>query len=164
MAPLASLPGYLICHGQAVSRSTYANLFAAIGVNFGIGDGVTTFNLPDYRGAFFRGYDSGITTETDMYTKQEQSASLVDHYHVFGNKDTSNNKTQFTFNETARTAQMPPNSGIYSQAIAVSESEYDTPYTTYTGNYVTSLPNALTQISGPENRPVNYAINFFIKY
>lgn len=42
--------GYLICDGSAVSRTTYANLFAVLGENFGSGDGSTTFNLPDMRG------------------------------------------------------------------------------------------------------------------
>ena len=47
----ASLPaGYLLAYGQAVSRSTYSDLFTVIGTNFGIGDGATTFNLPDKRG------------------------------------------------------------------------------------------------------------------
>ena len=41
--------GYLICDGSAVSRTTYADLFAAIGTTFGSGNGSTTFNLPDYR-------------------------------------------------------------------------------------------------------------------
>lgn len=41
--------GFLQCDGAAVSRAVYANLFAAIGINFGPGDGVTTFNLPDFR-------------------------------------------------------------------------------------------------------------------
>lgn len=41
--------GYLLCDGSAVSRTTYANLFAAIGTTYGSGDGSTTFNLPDYR-------------------------------------------------------------------------------------------------------------------
>ena len=39
--------GFLDCDGSAVSRSTYANLFAVIGTNYGVGDGSTTFNLPD---------------------------------------------------------------------------------------------------------------------
>ena len=38
--------GFLLCNGQAVSRGTYANLFALIGTNFGTGDGTTTFNVP----------------------------------------------------------------------------------------------------------------------
>jgi microcystin-dependent protein len=41
--------GYLLCQGQAVSRTTYAILFSAIGTTYGAGDGSTTFNLPDLR-------------------------------------------------------------------------------------------------------------------
>lgn len=43
--------GWLICDGSAVSRTTYADLFAAIGTTYGAGDGSTTFNLPDFSGA-----------------------------------------------------------------------------------------------------------------
>lgn len=47
----ASAPtGYLLCQGQAVSRTTYAALYAIIGTTYGVGDGITTFNLPDCRG------------------------------------------------------------------------------------------------------------------
>jgi phage-related tail fiber protein len=51
--------GYLACNGTAVSRSTYAALFSAIGTTWGAGDGSTTFNLPDLRGEFVRGFDAG---------------------------------------------------------------------------------------------------------
>lgn len=47
--------GWLECHGAAVSRQTYATLFAVIGTRYGAGDGSTTFNLPDLRGEFIRG-------------------------------------------------------------------------------------------------------------
>lgn len=49
----ASVPAawpFLLCQGQAVSRTTYASLFTAIGVTYGVGDGSTTFNIPDMRG------------------------------------------------------------------------------------------------------------------
>jgi len=49
--------GWLKCNGQAVSRTTYSTLFAAIGTTYGAGDGTTTFNLPDLRGEFIRGWD-----------------------------------------------------------------------------------------------------------
>lgn len=51
--------GWLKCNGQAVSRTTYARLFAAIGTTFGAGNGTTTFTLPDMRGEFARGLDEG---------------------------------------------------------------------------------------------------------
>lgn len=50
--------GFLLCGGQAVSRSTYAALFAAIGTAYGTGDGSTTFNVPDYRGRVAVGKDN----------------------------------------------------------------------------------------------------------
>lgn len=54
----ASIPSkYLLCAGQAVSRATYADLFTAIGTTWGVGDGSTTFNLPDLRGRVTAGKD-----------------------------------------------------------------------------------------------------------
>ena len=53
--------GFLLCDGQAVSRAGYYDLFLAIGTLYGAGDGSTTFNLPDFRGKFLRGYQSGLT-------------------------------------------------------------------------------------------------------
>lgn len=49
--------GWLLCYGQAVSRTTYADLYAAIGTQYGTGDGSTTFNLPDCRGRVAAGKD-----------------------------------------------------------------------------------------------------------
>jgi microcystin-dependent protein len=49
--------GYLLCYGQAVSRTTYAALFVVLGTAFGTGDGATTFNLPDCRGRTGAGKD-----------------------------------------------------------------------------------------------------------
>lgn len=49
--------GYFLCYGQAISRSTYAALFAVVGTTFGSGDGSTTFNLPDLRGRVAAGKD-----------------------------------------------------------------------------------------------------------
>ena len=51
--------GWLKANGAAVSRTVYANLFAAIGERYGRGDGRTTFNLPDLRGEFIRSWDDG---------------------------------------------------------------------------------------------------------
>lgn len=50
--------GWLLCYGQAVSRTTYAALFAAIGTTYGAGDSSTTFNLPDLRGRVAAGKDN----------------------------------------------------------------------------------------------------------
>ena len=49
--------GWLLCYGQAVSRTTYAALFAVISTTYGVGDGSSTFNLPDLRGRSVAGKD-----------------------------------------------------------------------------------------------------------
>lgn len=50
--------GYLLCQGQAVSRTTYSALFSVIGTAYGTGDGSTTFNLPNLQGRFALGKNS----------------------------------------------------------------------------------------------------------
>lgn len=58
-ARITAPSGWLKANGAAISRTAYADLFAAIGTTFGAGDGATTFNLPDMRGQFTRGWDDG---------------------------------------------------------------------------------------------------------
>ena len=58
-AAAAAPPGWIKANGASVSRTAYASLFAAIGTAYGAGDGSTTFNLPDLRGEFVRGWDDG---------------------------------------------------------------------------------------------------------
>ncbi len=58
--PASAAPtGYLLCDGAAVSRADYVALFAVIGTTYGVGDGSTTFNLPDLRGRAPVGKDAG---------------------------------------------------------------------------------------------------------
>lgn len=84
--------GWLICNGSQVSRQTYAGLFAVIGVTFGSGDGINTFHLPNYQGAFLRGTGSnGVysgpglnlpqahATQTHAHTA---STSITDPGHI----------------------------------------------------------------------------------
>lgn len=70
--------GYLICDGRAISRSEYPQLFLAIGTSHGIGDGSTTFNLPDYRGNFLRGRVD-VTTITGSGTAASNNATFTNH-------------------------------------------------------------------------------------
>jgi microcystin-dependent protein len=70
--------GWLVCNGSAVSRTTYADLFAAIGTTFGAGDGSTTFKLPDYQGDFLRGYLSG--TSSAIGTRQAEGLPNISGY------------------------------------------------------------------------------------
>jgi len=77
--------GYLACDGSEVSRTTYSALFSALSTTWGVGDGSSTFNLPDLRGAFLRG--SGSQTYTNTYNGGSVGAKSIDkvktHSHEF---------------------------------------------------------------------------------
>lgn len=73
--------GWLKCNGAAVSRATYAGLFAVIGTTFGNGNGTTTFNLPDLRGEFIRGLDDGRGVDAGRDLGTAQAQQLLQHTH-----------------------------------------------------------------------------------
>ncbi len=79
---VATVPsGYLECNGAAVSRTTYAALFAIIGTQYGSGNGSTTFNIPDLRGEFVRGFDNGKGTDSGRSIASAQSSNNLSHGH-----------------------------------------------------------------------------------
>lgn len=68
--------GWLECDGSAVSRTTYSDLFTALGTTHGVGDGSTTFNVPDLRGEFIRGWDNGKGTDSGRTFASSQTDAL----------------------------------------------------------------------------------------
>lgn len=75
-AATAAPSGYLLCDGSAVSRATYAALFAVISTTYGSGDGSTTFNVPDARGRMIAGYAaSGGHADVSTIGNSEGSAA-----------------------------------------------------------------------------------------
>jgi len=73
--------GWLECNGNAVNRTTFAGLFAAIGTVFGSGDGSTTFNLPDMRGEFARGWDNSRGIDPARAFGSAQGGAIEAHVH-----------------------------------------------------------------------------------
>ena len=79
---VATVPsGYLECNGAAVSRTTYSVLFAVIGTAYGTGNGSSTFNLPDLRGEFVRGFDNGKGTDSGRSIATSQGSQNAQHNH-----------------------------------------------------------------------------------
>lgn len=76
--------GWLKANGALVSRTTYAALFAAIGTTFGVGDGSTTFGLPDLRGEFIRGWDDGRGVDSGRTFGSAQGDDFKSHTHGIG--------------------------------------------------------------------------------
>ena len=132
---LSSAPtGYLKANGAAVSRTTYAALFAAIGTTFGVGDGSTTFNVPDLRGEFIRGWDDSRGVDSSRTLGSAQADDFKSHVH------TLNYEVPFRNGDTDRGG----GSSLFSLDDAV------TPTTLATG--------------GTETRPRNVALLACIKF
>jgi len=78
--------GFLKANGAAISRTTYSRLFAYMGTTFGTGDGSTTFNLPDMRSVFPRGWDDGRGLDSGRVFGSYQADDFASHNHfVQGN-------------------------------------------------------------------------------
>lgn len=139
--------GYLECDGQAVSRSTYSNLFSIIGTVYGSGNGSTTFNLPDLRGMFIRGLDLGRKIDSDRTLGSVQSDSLKAHQH-------------YTFSSTPNATLEP--SATYPAGYH-SNTEEDEEYSI---NSINSTANVCPTSStgSTETRPTNIAMRYIIKY
>ena len=73
--------GWLECNGDAVSRTTYSALFSVIGTTYGSGNGTTTFNLPDLRGEFIRGWDHGRGVDKNRIFGSTQEDEIKSHNH-----------------------------------------------------------------------------------
>jgi phage-related tail fiber protein len=81
-AVVVKILGQVKANGDAVSRATYATLFAAIGTTFGSGNGSTTFNLPDLRGEFVRGWDDSRGVDSGRLMGTSQADEFKSHTHV----------------------------------------------------------------------------------
>lgn len=81
-AKSAAPAGYLKANGAAVSRTTYADLFAEIGTTFGAGDGSTTFNLPELRGEFIRVWDDSRGVDAGRAFGSAQTQQIISHTHA----------------------------------------------------------------------------------
>lgn len=135
--------GWLICDGSVISRTTYAALFAAIGTTWGVGDGSTTFGIPDARGVFIRGAGvngtlldangTGFTGTLGTY----QNDKMQGHYHASSKVDAG--------------AQSNSGSGVFSGNS-----------TSTVGAPITDGSNG-TPRTGVETNPANIAMNKIIK-
>jgi microcystin-dependent protein len=150
MWPTASAPsGYLLCNGSAVSRVTYAALFAVIGTTFGAGDNSTTFNLPNYTNRLPVGAGGLYGLSTTGGTKD---ANVVSHTHtlsgggVSGTFVTGVSTTTSSFQTFGSTA-------VTSVSTTTGSPSYSNPTVQSSGSSGTD-----------QNMPPYLAINFIIKF
>ena len=168
--------GFLICDGSAISRTTYANLFAVIGTRYGAGNGSTTFNVPKLNdGSFVRGVASG-----SVGTKY--SASLPP---LTANSAGAHTHTRGTMNITGKTGSTgysnrnPPVDGAfysYTTGLGTELTDYDnqvlafdasrswTGATSSNGAHThTVTNNAGVAMNGTTVLPQSVGVNYIIK-
>lgn len=172
-------PGWLKANGAAVSRTTYAALFAAIGTTFGAGDGSTTFNLPDLRGEFVRGWDNGRGIDSGRAFGTQQTDDLKSHTHTATAEDSTHSHTFSATTSSAgghtHTWPWGSNTGGNAPAgLSAVNHKGDNPTSsdgahTHTVSGTTSSSShthtvTVNATGGTETRPRNLALLFCIKY
>lgn len=136
--------GFLPCEGAAIDRVTYADLFAVIGTRYGDGNGETTFNLPDYRGYFLRGWDNGAGNDPDAATRADRGDGTTgDHVGTIQDDEVGPHTHNYTSPIGAGADDGgPSNLDLYPDL-----------------NAAITTTNA-----GDETRPINKSVLFVIKY
>lgn len=146
--------GFLKANGAAVSRTTFAALFAKLGTRHGQGDGATTFNVPDLRGEFVRGWDDGRGIDAGRALGSTQDDAFKSHTHTGTTNSAGSHNHELNRRQlggpAGNTAFTVPSSG---------DTTYNTPSA---GAHTHSFTTAAT--GGTETRPRNVALLACIKY
>ena len=145
--------GWLKANGAAVSRTAYAALFAAIGTTYGAGDFLNTFNLPDLRGEFLRGWDDGRGVDPGRRFGFGQADDVRQHYHGIGYISPNNDDGAFVVRNwtTAEQQNLQFINGNGNSAIR-----------TLSASSNLGTTNAIDESAG-ETRPRNVALLAIIK-
>lgn len=146
-------PGWIKANGAAISRETYARLFAYYGTAYGAGNGSTTFNVPDYRGEFPRFFDDGRGLDSGRVLTTVQAGQNASHTH--GVNDPShahalNYAVPLNSNDTDRGTGGP-------SAFSIDDAVAPSTHYSYTGISILAS-------GGTEARPRNVACAAFIRY
>jgi len=150
--------GWLICNGAAVNRIKYPDLFESIQTNWGAGDGINTYRLPDLRGRFLRGVNAGSGVDPNANARwarypggatgdnvgSYQEDIFKNHQHLFGGDD------------------MIGTHGFSYEKISNVSYDASSGWSGGGGNYRTK--NDISNSGGSETRPDNAYVIYIIKY
>lgn len=170
MAVVSIPTGYLECNGAAVSRTTYSALFAIIGVNYGSGNGSSTFNVPDLRGEFVRGVDRGRGVDSGRNVATSQGGQNASHNHSASASSTAGAHSHAL---NYQRKQVEDTGTAFVTDIRREGGDGDGGSTTFTNNTNSGfMNNATVSVStsvsignqgGNESRPRNVAMLYIIK-
>ena len=168
--------GYLECNGAEISRTTYSALFGIIGVQYGAGNGSSTFNLPDLRGEFIRGFDNGRGIDSGRSMASTQGSQNLSHNHSYSNNSITVSGANHAHN--IRKLELNNNNGSVDITLGSGQS-YNVGYSASdsglvsAGNAVKNSGNlsmsgtvgiTINNAGGTESRPRNVAMMYIIKF
>lgn len=139
--------GYIECNGSAISRTTFSGLFNIIGTTFGSGDGSTTFNIPDLRGYFVRGWADTGSVDSGRAFGSTQTGDVAPHSHTINDPTHSH-----AIVPTALTA------GGSGGTVGGSQL-----FNGVTDTQASATGITINNSTGTETRPVNVALMYCIK-
>jgi microcystin-dependent protein len=174
-------PGCLRTYGAQVSRTAFARLFAAIGTSYGVGDGSTTFNLPDTRGLFVRDVDDGIGRDPGrgvgtiqgyqnaLHTHTASTSEAGAHYHPGSGTNPEGEHTHtspraLNSNVGGGSPNYTTANGANGIAAATNPAGSHTHTLAIAWDGAHSHTVTVNAQGGNESRPVNVALYFYIKY
>ena len=140
-----------------MSRTTYSDLFTAVSINWGVGDGVNTFNVPDLRGRFLRGQDEGTGNDPDSGSRTAiLGGNTGDNVGSYQNDDL-NTHDHYTMDLST---VFGSGSGVHFVTGSNNNDDDD-----YIMNRTSNLPDdGLTSpAGGSETRPENAYVKYLIK-
>ena len=138
----------LLCDGSEISRDTYSELFNVIGTIYGEGDGSTTFNIPDYRGAFLR--CTGGNADV-LGTLQEDAIRNITGSLIFVSWQTNSSIVY-------------ADSNLFNISTSASTSDSISSNTRNTNQRIMNFNISNVVPTAEENRPINYSVNICIIY
>ncbi len=143
--------GWLECDGTAISRTKYSRLYERIGDAYGSGDGSTTFNLPDLRGEFVRGWDNNRGVDSGRALGSTQDDAFQGHWHDLG-ENSDGTKVNFQGGSPISTGggTVAPAIVLFSDSYTVVDATED-------------LSNGPPRTAA-ETRPRNLAMMYCIRY
>ena len=149
--------GFLECNGANISRSTYAQLYSALGTTWGSGDGSSTFGLPDLRGEFIRGWDNSRGIDSGRSFATSQSDQNESHTHSVTDPNHSHTQRGLALSGGSGSVAITLGSG---QSYQIGYSGQQSTVTTGTSSTGISLGTS----GGTEARPRNVSLMYIIKF
>ena len=153
--------GWMLCDGRSVSRSDFANLYNAIGVAWGTGNGSTTFNIPDMRGMFLRGvagFDTTGDPDANLRLANANGGNPGNHEGSYQGDGIRNITGSFKSFDRGYSGV----SGVFSVINRWSAGVYHGASDDW--GSITDIDASRVVPVGSDNRPKNVAVNYIIKY